>query len=63
MKCYTTRDESAGYVSAEDKGLTLVGVYHITDWTAKQFDTISEMKVGEKLSFNGITVERTEDIE
>lgn len=58
MKRYTTRDESAGYISAEDKDLSLVGVYHMTDWTDDQFDTISEMIVGQKLNFNGITVER-----
>lgn len=58
MKRYTTRDESAGYISAEDKGLSLVDVYHMTDWTDDQFDTISEMKIGEKLDFDGITVER-----
>lgn len=58
MKRYTTRDESAGYISAEDKGLSLVDVYHMTDWTDDQFDKISEMKIGEKLNFDGITVER-----
>lgn len=63
MKRYTTRDESAGYVSAEDKGLSLVGVYHMTDWSEQEFDKISEMKVGDKLNFGGITVERTEDTE
>lgn len=58
MKRYTTRDESAGHISAEDKGLSLVDVYHMTDWTDDQFDKISEMKIGEKLDFDGITVER-----
>ena len=58
MKRYTTRDESAGYISAEHKGLSLAGVYHITDWTDYQFDIISEMKIGEKLNFYGVTVER-----
>nr|UWF98059.1 MAG: hypothetical protein [Bacteriophage sp.] len=58
MKRYTTRDESAGYISAEDKGLSLVDVYHMTDWTDDQFDKISEMKIGEKLNFDGVTVER-----
>lgn len=63
MKRYTTRDESAGYISAEDKGLSLAGVYHMTDWTDEQFDTIAQMDVGQKLNFKGITVERTEDTE
>ena len=60
MKKYTTRDESTGCVSREDPGLTLFGVYHITHWSASDFDKISEMKTGEKLNFEGITVERTE---
>lgn len=59
MKRYITRDESAGYISAEDSDLSLVGVYHMTDWSEEEFEKISEMKVGDKLNFNGITVERT----
>lgn len=59
MKRYTTKDESAGYVSAQDDGLSLVGVYHITNWNEQQFDTISEMDVGDELDFDGVTVERT----
>jgi hypothetical protein len=59
MKRYTARDESAGYVASEDKGLTLQGINYITDFTETQFDIISEMKINEKLNFDGITVERT----
>ena len=59
MKRYTTKDESSGYISAQDDNLSLVGVYHITNWNDEQFDKISEMKVGEKLDFDGVTVERT----
>lgn len=63
MKRYIIRDENAGYISAEDKGLSLIGVYHMTDWTDEQFDAIAQMEVGQKLNFEGITVERTEDTE
>lgn len=60
MKKFTTSDESSGYVSAKDEGLTLAGVYLITDWTDEQFDQIACMEVHQKINFDGICVKRTE---
>lgn len=60
MKRYTTADESAGFnPNLVDKNLSLQAVCEITDWCEEDFDKISEMEVGEKLDFQGITVERT----
>lgn len=59
IKRYTTRDESAGYVSAEDTELSLQRVKEMTNWSDEEFDKISELKVGQKLNFGGISVERT----
>lgn len=59
IKRYTTRDESAGYISCEDKDLSLLNVCQITDWTDEQFDLISNMKIYDYYKFNGISVERT----
>lgn len=59
IKRYTTRDESAGYVSSEDTDLSLLNVSEITNWTDDQFDLISNMKVYDYFIFDGISVERT----
>lgn len=60
LQRYTIRDESAGYVAAESGGLTLEGVGKITVFTENELNTISMMRRGGKLNFDGITVERTQ---
>lgn len=60
MKLYTTRDVSGGAAATrEDKGLSLQAVNTMTDWTAEEFDQISELEVGVVFEVDGIQVERT----
>lgn len=68
MKRYTMRDESAlsidkivkeRHYPPTDENLSLQAVNGMTDFSEQEFEAISEMNVGEKLDFDGITVERT----
>lgn len=48
----------APWISDELSLLEIARCTDYVDWTHDQFDKISEMKIGEKLNFDGVTVER-----
>jgi len=60
MRKYHMQDRSAGYVASDDPDLYLVSVFHMSDWTAEQFDMIASMQVNDERDFDGIWIKRTE---
>lgn len=59
MKRYHMWDQSAGYISREDEGLSLLCVADMSNWTEEEFEQISLMEIGDKLDSEGVVVQRT----
>jgi len=63
MKKYMMQDRSGDVINRTDEGLSLQAVYHMTDYTDREFDDISSLDVNQDMFIGDardIYIKRTE---